>query len=219
MDYLIQANRRVSGEKIPSEELIDAKKKRVVVIGGGDTGADCVGVAHRQGAQCVVQIELLPQPPNCRSKEFPWPKYPLLLKTTSSHQEGGERLWSVLTKKFVGENGVVKKLSCVKVKLEKDKNSECSTIKEILRSEFEIEADLVILAMGFLHPRKEGIIQDLNLTLDKRGNVRTNDNFMTSKQRVFACGDVHRGQSLVVWAIAEGCQCADYVDKYLTEVY
>jgi len=215
MDYLIQANRRVSGEKYPPQDLIDAKNKRVVVIGGGDTGADCVGVGHRQGAECVVQIELLAQPPACRSEDFPWPKYPLLLKTTSSHQEGGERVWSVLTKKFIGENGTIKKLSCVEAKLEKDKKNGCSVINQLNGREFEIEADLVILAMGFLHPRKEGIIDSFNLALDKRGNLKTDENFMSSKQGVFACGDAHRGQSLVVWAIWEGRQCADSIDKYL----
>jgi glutamate synthase (NADPH/NADH) small chain len=202
LDYLTQANRRVAGEKIRAQDLIDAKGKKVVVIGGGDTGADCVGVAHRQGAQCVIQIELLPKPPECRTSEYPWPKYPLLLKTSSSHEEGGVREWSVLTKKFIGENGCVKKLLCLK--------------KETPASEFEIEADLVILALGFLHTKKEGLLEELNLDLDLRGNVKTGSNFMTSQERIFACGDMRQGQSLIVWAISEGRSAAHFIDEYLS---
>jgi glutamate synthase (NADPH/NADH) small chain len=183
LDYLIQANKRVSGQNLAADKLIDAKGKKVVVIGGGDTGADCVGVAHRQGAKCVTQIEILAKPPECRTSEYPWPKYPLLLKTSLSHEEGGVREWSVLTKKFIGENGQVKKLLCAKIP----------------GSEFEIEADLVILALGFLHPKKEGLPEELNL----------------GEKNIFSCGDMRRGQSLVVWAIAEGRQAAYYIDSYL----
>jgi len=214
MDYLIQANKIISGEKISKDTLIDAKGKRVVVIGGGDTGADCVGVTHRQGASCVLQIELLPQPPECRTEDFAWPKYPLILKTSSSHEEGGERKWSVLTKKFVGENGKLKKLSCVKVEFQKDAQG-CPIMKEVQGSGFEIEADLVILALGFLHPEKQGLIEELHLELDYRDNVKTAANFMTSSKGIFSCGDMHRGQSLVVWAISEGRQSAHHIDKYL----
>ncbi|MDP3041852.1 MAG: glutamate synthase subunit beta [Candidatus Omnitrophota bacterium] len=214
MDYLIQSNRRVQGEQIPAEKLIDAKDKRVVVIGGGDTGADCVGVAHRQGASCVMQIEIMPKPQTCRTEDFPWPKYPLLLKSSTSHEEGGERDWLVLTKKFVGSGLKLTKLSCVRVEFKKDAQG-FARMQEITGSDFEIEADLVILALGFLHPEKKGLIQELSLDLDQRGNVKTDEKFMTSKKNVFACGDMRRGQSLIVWAIAEGRRAAYAIDKHL----
>jgi len=203
MDYLIQANNKVNGEKNPSDKLIDAKGKRVVVIGGGDTGADCLGVAHRQGAKCVVQIELLAKPPECRTSDYPWPKYPLFCKATASHEEGGIREWSVSTKKFSGENGQVKKLFCQRV------------TQEAADRKFEIEADLVILALGFLHPEHNGLVKDLGLELDSRGNVKTNENYMTSAKGVFSAGDMRRGQSLIVWAISEGRKAAHCIDKYL----
>ncbi|MDD5236236.1 MAG: glutamate synthase subunit beta [Candidatus Omnitrophica bacterium] len=214
MDYLVQANKRVQGGKITREKIIDAKNKRVVVIGGGDTGADCVGIAHRQGAACVVQIELLPQPAECRTPGMPWPKYPMLLKTSTSHQEGGERIWQVLTKKFFGENGRVKKISCIKVNFSKDKSG-CMALEEIRGTEFEIEADLVILALGFLYPEKKGLLQEFRLELDNRGNIKTDANFMTSVKKVFTAGDMHRGQSLIVWAISEGRRAAHCIDKFL----
>jgi len=194
LDYLIHAN---------TDKLIDAKGKKVVVIGGGDTGADCVGVAHRQGAKCVVQIELLAKPPECRSPDYPWPKYPLLCKTTTSHEEGGVREWSVSTKKFSGRNGWVKKLLCQRA------------AQETPGREFEIEADLVILALGFLHPEHNGLVKDLVLELDTKGNVKTNENYMTKVKGIFSAGDMHRGQSLVVWAISEGRRAAHCIDKYL----
>lgn len=214
LDYLIQANKMAAGEMVSADKIIDAKDKKVVVIGGGDTGADCVGVAHRQGASCVVQIELLPQPPECRSPDYPWPKYPMILKTSSSHEEGGSRLWQVLTKKFIGEDGRVKKLSCVRVEFEKDAK-DCLVIKEIPGSEFEIEADLVILALGFLHPEKKGLIEALKLELDSFGNIKTDEKYMSSVKRVFSAGDVRRGQSLIIWAIQEGRRAAHHIDKYL----
>jgi glutamate synthase (NADPH/NADH) small chain len=214
MDYLIQANREVAGEKINLEERIDAKGKKVVVIGGGDTGADCLGVALRQGAGCVVQIELLAKPPECRTQDFPWPIYPMLLKSSSSHQEGGTREWSVLTKKFLGEKAQVKKLSCVKVNFEK-KDGGCPEMREIPGSEFDIEADLVVLALGFLHPEHKSLVKDSGLELDERGNVKVNPDFMTSAKGIFSCGDMHRGQSLAVWAIAEGRRAAYHIDKFL----
>jgi glutamate synthase (NADPH/NADH) small chain len=188
MDFLVQANKIAQGEKIPEGKLIDAKGKRVVIIGGGDTGADCVGVAHRQGARGVTQVEILPKPPECRPADMPWPEYPLILKTSTSHQEGGERFWSVLTKKFIGENGRVKGLSCVKL--------DCK--KEVVGSEFEIAADLVILALGFLS-----------------SGVKTGLDFMTSQKGVFAAGDIRRGQSLIVWAIFDARCAAGCIDKYL----
>ena len=199
MDYLVQSNRRVGGERISKDKLIDAKGKNVVVIGGGDTGSDCVGTAHRQGAACVVQIEVLPKPCNYRTEACPWPRYPLLFKTTSSHEEGGERYWEVVTKSFVGERGFVKKLTCAKA-----------------GEEFEIEADLVILAVGFLHPEHSPLVIDLNVALDERGNVKADSKFMTSTERVFSVGDMRRGQSLIVWAISEGRRSAYCIDKYLT---
>ncbi|MDD5465843.1 MAG: glutamate synthase subunit beta [Candidatus Omnitrophica bacterium] len=214
MDYLIQSNKRIKGERIPDDLLIDAKDKRVAVIGGGDTGADCVGVAHRQGASCVTQIEIMPKPASCRTKDYPWPKYPLLLKSSTSHEEGGQRDWSILTKKFTGSSGKVKKLSCARVEFKKDAAG-CPVMQEVRDSEFEIETDLVILALGFLHPEKKGIIEELRLDLDQKGNVKTSDNFMTSNEGLFACGDMRRGQSLIVWAIAEGRRAAHYIDKYL----
>jgi glutamate synthase (NADPH/NADH) small chain len=203
LDYLIQANKRVSGEKIAVDKLIDAKDKKVVVIGGGDTGADCVGTAHRQGAKCVVQIELLAKPPECRTPDYPWPKYPLLCKTAASHEEGGIREWSVSTKKFSGRNGEVKKLLCSRV------------TQERADREFEIEADLVILALGFLHPEHNGLVKDLDLELDTKGNIKTDDSYMTKVLGIFSAGDMHRGQSLIVWAISEGRKAAHYIDKYL----
>ena len=193
LDYLVQVNRKIAARRITQKVTtfgIDAKDKQVVVIGGGDTGSDCVGVANRQGARCVVQIELLPQPPDCRTEEYPWPKHPFVLKTSTSHQEGGERRWSVLTQKFMGKDGQVKSLSCVKVDFQKDAKG-CPLIKEIPGSEFEINADLVILALGFTHPGKEGL-------------------------GVFSCGDMRRGQSLIVWAIFEGRRTAHHINKYLS---
>ncbi len=214
MDYLIQSNKRIRGDKIAKDDLIDALGKRVVVIGGGDTGADCVGVAHRQKAKSILQIELMPKPASCRTKDYPWPKYPMIFKSSSSHEEGGERDWSVLTKKFIGDSGKVKKLSCVKVEFQKDSRG-CPLMREIPGSEFEIDVDLIILALGFLHPEKKGIIEELKLGLDSRGNVKTKEDYMTSLNGVFSCGDMRRGQSLVVWAISEGRRAAHYIDKYL----
>ncbi len=214
MDYLIQSNKRVAGEKIPQDQLIDAKGKKVVVIGGGDTGADCMGVAHRQGAACVSQIEIMPKPAECRTRDFPWPKYPLILKTSTSHEEGGARDWAILTRKFIGESGKLKKILCARVEFQKDAKG-CPVMQKIKGSEFEIEADLVILALGFLRPERKGLIEELGLELDQRGNVLTTQEFMTSSKGVFSCGDMRRGQSLIVWAISEGRKAAHYVDKYL----
>jgi glutamate synthase (NADPH/NADH) small chain len=216
MDYLILSNKRAAGVKISNGELIDAKGKKVVVIGGGDTGADCVGTAHRQGVSCVVQIEVLPRPSECRCEKEPWPKYPIILKTSTSHEEGGERKWSVLTNRFAGENGMVKKLSYVEVGFGPEKDARnCPLMKEIPGSEFEIEADLVILAMGFVHPEHSALLKGLNVALDNRGNVKTGDNFMTSTKGVFSAGDMHRGQSLIVWAISEGRRAAFHIDSFL----
>jgi len=213
MDYLTQSNKRISSCEV-SEDFIDAKGKKVFVIGGGDTGADCVGTAHRQGAKSVVQIEVLPKPSECRPEDQPWPKYPIILKTSSSHEEGGERHWAILTKKFIGGNGSVKKILCVKVDFEKDEKS-CPVMKEIPGSEFEIEVDLVILAIGFIHPEHTGLLEKLGVEFDSRGNVKTDDNYMTSIKGVFSAGDMRVGQSLIVWAISEGRRSAYCIDKYL----
>jgi glutamate synthase (NADPH/NADH) small chain len=201
MDYLVQSNKKVAGYRIPENELIDAKGKKVVVIGGGDTGADCVGTANRQNAISVTQIEIMPKPTETRPNGQPWPKYPNILKTSTSHGEGCIREWSVLTKEFAGDNSRVTKMICVKVD---------PAMKEIAGSGSEIEADLIILALGFLHPEPVK-----GLELDDRGNIMTDENYMTSKKGVFSAGDMRRGQSLVVWAISEGRRCADLMDKYL----
>ena len=215
MDYLIQSNRHAAGEKIQPKDLIDAKGKKVVVIGGGDTGADCVGTANRQGASCVVQIEVLPKPAECRTEAHPWPKYPLLLKTSTSHEEGSERHWAILTKKFIGEDSRVKKLSCIRADFSQKDDKGCPTMKEVPDSAFEIEADLVILAVGFLHPEHAGLLKELGVELDAKGNVKTDPSYATSLKKVFAAGDMRRGQSLVVWAISEGRSAAYNIDKYL----
>jgi glutamate synthase (NADPH/NADH) small chain len=238
MDYLTQSNRRQAKENINTDEFIDAKNKRVVVIGGGDTGADCVGTANRQGASCTVQIEVMPMPDSCRSDAYPWPKYPLLLKTTSSHEEGVQRQWCILTKKFIGENGQLKKLSCVRVEFVNQPQAvrqahhpsnypeqsqgvtsfrlqACPVMKEVPNSEFEIEADMAILAVGFVHPEHSQLLTELGVKFDERGNIKTDLNYMTSAKKVFSAGDCRRGQSLIVWAIAEGRSAAHHIDKYL----
>jgi len=213
VEYLTQANMRVCGKEL--ENCIDARDKDVVIIGGGDTGADCVGTAVRQGAKSIKQIEIMPKPPEQRTDEFPWPKYPMILKTSTSHEEGGERHWSILTKRFEGGNGIVQKLICVKVDVKKDPKTNRLEITEIPGSEFTIKADLVILALGFLHPEKEDLISKLNLELDERGNIKTKQNYQTNIEKVFAAGDARRGQSLIVWAISEGKNAAKNIDDFL----
>lgn len=215
MDYLTQSNKRAAGEKMAEDKPMDAKRKKVVVIGGGDTGADCVGTANRQGASCVVQIEVMPKPSECRTDSYPWPKYPLILKTSTSHEEGGDRHWSILTKKFIGKDGHVQKISCVRVDFSQKDDKGCSMMKEVPGSDFEIDADMVILAVGFLHPEHEGLLKELGVEFDARGNVKTNAEYETSAKKVFSAGDMHRGQSLVVWAISEGRSAAHFIDKSL----
>ena len=208
MDFLPQQNRRVSGEEADDAAPILAGGKHVVVIGGGDTGSDCIGTSFRQGARSVLNFEIMPEPPLHENKEMTWPNWPLKLRTSSSHEEGAERDFAVNTTAFSGENGTVRKLHCVRVD---DK------FKPIPGTEFEIEAELVLLAMGFVHPVHEGMLKNLNLELDRRGNVAAStDDYKTSIDKVFAAGDMRRGQSLVVWAIREGRQAAHAVDKYLT---
>ena len=210
MDYLTQQNRINAGDHIPPEERITAEGKRVAIIGGGDTGADCLGTAHRQGAVEVYQIELLPQPPRERDRTMPWPTYPMILRTSAAHEEGGVREWSINTKRFEGDEcGNVRRLHAVR--LEWDENRR---MREIPGSEFSLEVELVLLAMGFLHPQQTGLLDQLGVERDARGNVRT-ENYATSVPGVFACGDARRRQSLIVWAIAEWRECAHYVDRYL----
>jgi glutamate synthase (NADPH/NADH) small chain len=207
MDFLPQQNRRVSGEKADDGEPILATGKHVVVIGGGDTGSDCIGTSFRQGALSVTNFEIMPQPPLQENKALTWPNWPLKLRTSSSHEEGAERDFAVTTTHFSGTDGAVQKLHCMRVD---DK------IKPIPGSEFEIPADLVLLAMGFVHPVHEGLVKSLGLKLDQRGNVAAStDDYRTSTDKVFTAGDMRRGQSLVVWAIREGRQAAHAVDKFL----
>jgi glutamate synthase (NADPH/NADH) small chain len=207
MDFLPQQNRRVSGEPLGDVEPILAEGKHVVVIGGGDTGSDCIGTSFRQGAKSVVNFEIMPQPPEKENKLLTWPDWPLKLRTSSSHEEGAEREFSVLTQRFSGENGRVKKLHCVRVD---------EKMKPVPGTEFELPAELVLLAMGFVHPVHEGMVKALGVDLDQRGNVRANtDDYRTSLEKVFTAGDMRRGQSLVVWAIREGRQYAHAIDKFL----
>jgi glutamate synthase (NADPH/NADH) small chain len=207
MDFLPQANRVCEGDHVANQ--IVAAGKRVVIIGGGDTGADCLGTSHRQKASHITQFELLPKPPDQRAAHTPWPLWPMQLRVESSHEEGGLRDWSVSTVRFSGDAaGNVTKLHAVRV-------SAPPKFEPIPDSEFEIEADLVLLAMGFTGPVRNGMIEDLGVKLDIRGNVATDDSFMTSERGVFAAGDTRRGQSLVVWAIAEGRKAARGVDVFL----
>jgi glutamate synthase (NADPH/NADH) small chain len=208
MDYLTQQNKRVAGDTLQGEE-ISAKGKRVVVIGGGDTGSDCLGTAHRQGCVEAHQFELLPEPPPMRAGSTPWPLWPMKLRTSHAHEEGCDREWSISTTKFTGENGHVKKLHTNRVVFEQGK------IVSVPDSETEMEADLVLLAMGFVGPVKKGLLDSLGLNYDARGNVATDEHFMTNIDGVFASGDTKRGASLIVWAIAEGRKAAQGVHRYL----
>jgi len=207
MDFLPQQNRRVSRETPLNNQPILAGGKHVIVIGGGDTGSDCIGTSHRQGALSVTQLEIMPRPPDRENKPLVWPDWPLKFRTSSSQQEGAERDFSVVTKSFSGEDGEVKKLHCVRVD---------GKMQPIAGTEFELKADLVLLAMGFLGPVQEGMLASLGIKLDGRGNVEANMmNYKTSIPKVFSAGDMRRGQSLVVWAIREGRQAARAVDEFL----
>jgi glutamate synthase (NADPH/NADH) small chain len=213
MDYLPLQNKTCEGDRIDTRQFISAKDKHVIIIGGGDTGADCLGTAHRQGARSVVQLELLPKPPNQRDESMPWPYWPTVLRTSSAHEEGGNRDWSVGTKKFTGSNGRVEQLHGVR--LEWFSEGGRMQMREVAGSEFALPADLVLLAMGFVGPQKPGLIEGLGVELDPRGNVKADDNYMTTQPGVFATGDSRRGQSLIVWAIWEGREAAVGVDKFL----
>jgi glutamate synthase (NADPH/NADH) small chain len=207
MDFLPQQNRRVSNEPQNGAAPILAEGKHVVVIGGGDTGSDCIGTSIRQGALSVTNFEIMQRPPDKENKALTWPDWPLKLRTSSSHEEGAERDFAVLSQEFVGEGGRVKRLRCVRCD---------NKFKPMPGTEFEIAADLVLLAMGFVHPVHEGMIEAFRLALDQRGNVKADtESYQTSIDKVFAAGDMRRGQSLVVWAIREGRQAAHAVDKFL----
>src|ERR1700758_3982862 len=207
MDFLPQQNRRVSSEPLNGVAEILANDKHVVVIGGGDTGSDCIGTSFRQGAKSVTQLEIMPAPPERENKALTWPLWPLKMRTSSSQAEGAVREFAVLTQKFSGEGGKVKKMHCVKVD---------EKFKPLPGTEFELDAELVLLAMGFVHPVHEGLLKTLAVDLDQRGNVRANlSDFQTSRPNVFTAGDMRRGQSLVVWAIREGRLCAQSIDKFL----
>jgi glutamate synthase (NADPH) small chain len=210
MEFLPQQNRRNEGDTVHEDIAISARGKRVLIIGGGDTGADCLGTSHRQGAKSVHQFEIMPKPPDSRAASTPWPLWPLQLRTESAHEEGGIRDWSINSIKFTGdENGNVKQLHALRV-------AAPPKFEPIEGSDFTMDVDLVLLAMGFLGPVRAGMIDQLGLALDARGNVATTD-FKTSVDGIFAAGDMRRGQSLVVWAIAEGRKAAEAVDEYLTE--
>ena len=215
MDFLRQQNKRNAGDVIPDEEAILATGKRVVVIGGGDTGSDCIGTSIRQGAVSVVQLEILPQPPEKENKMLTWPNWPNKLRTTTSHDEGiKHRYWSTNTQSVTGENGVITHLNAVEVEWKQEGGQWKMSNKE--GGEFTLEADLVLLAMGFVHPVHEGLLKDLGVELDGRGQIKaTEKQYSTSIPKVFAAGDGRRGQSLVVWAIREGRQAAKAVDEFL----
>src|SRR5579884_4279470 len=218
MDYLTQQNKRVAGDdetRAAPRGTITAKDKHVIVIGGGDTGSDCIGTAVRQGAASITQLEILPKPPDQENKALTWPDWPLKLRTSSSQEEGCDRDWSVLTKRAVGENGRVAGLECVRVEWTKAPDGRF-LMQEVGGSGFVLKADLVLLAMGFLGPRRPGMIEQAGVALDARGNVAADTiSYRTSVDGIFAAGDMRRGQSLVVWAIREGRQCARAIDEYL----
>ena len=209
MEFLPQQNKRVSNEGVPSKTReILATNKNVIVIGGGDTGSDCIGTSIRQGAQSVTQLEIMPIPPEQENKSLTWPNWPLKLRTSSSQSEGALRDFSVMTQSVSGENGKVTGINCVKVD---------EKMKPIPKTEFSLKADLILLAMGFVHPIHEGLIEHSKTELDERGNVKANtEDYKTSSSKIFTAGDMRRGQSLVVWAIREGRQCASSVDHFLT---
>ncbi|PWT99514.1 MAG: glutamate synthase [Bacteroidetes bacterium] len=226
MEFLKQQNKRIAGldplagaqvESNIYHELLSAKGKNVVVIGGGDTGSDCVGTSNRHGAETVTQFELMPMPPSERTEFMPWPSYPMILKTSSSHEEGCERSWAVATKEFISDgNGNLVGLKIVDLEWKFTEDGRPAKFVEIPETEKIIDCDLALLAMGFVHPQHEGMIQELGVDLDDRGNVKAGEkSFQTNISKVFTCGDMRRGQSLVVWAISEGRECARKVDEFL----
>ncbi|MCC9295575.1 glutamate synthase subunit beta [Clostridium sp. WLY-B-L2] len=214
VDFLKQQNKRVAGKKLIEDE-INAKGKIVVVIGGGDTGSDCIGTSIRQGAKAVYQYELMPRQPLVRDETMPWPTFPKTLKVTTSHEEGCIRKWCISTERFEGKDGWVKSLQGIKVKWKKENGRMKMT--SISGTQFNQKVDLVLLAMGFIHPQHEGLLDDIGVEFDARGNVKTDQNYMTSKKGIFAAGDMRRGQSLVVWALKDGRKVARQVDRYLMD--
>jgi glutamate synthase (NADPH/NADH) small chain len=218
MDFLTQQNKRNEGDDEATAApggTISAKGKHVVVIGGGDTGSDCIGTSNRQGAASVTQLEIMPQPPERENKALTWPDWPYKLRTSSSQEEGAERDWAVLTKRACGSNGQLEALECVRVEWTKGPDGR-QQMSEVAGSEFQLKADLVLLAMGFLGPHPGPMIQQADVELDGRGNVKADmTDYRSSTPKIFACGDMRRGQSLVVWAIREGRQCARAVDEFL----
>lgn len=217
MDFLPQQNKRVSGDNIPEEIAITAQDKHVIVIGGGDTGSDCIGTSIRQGAESVTQLEILPQPPEKENKDLTWPNWPNKLRTSSSQEEGCQREWCVNTKAIEGKNGHASQIHCIRVEWKRENGQ--WKMSEVPGSEFSLKANLILLAMGFVHPVHEGMLKELGVKLDRRGNVLADVlDYRTSIDKVFAAGDTRRGQSLVVWAIREGRQAARAVDEYLMGV-
>ena len=221
MDFLTQQNRRVAGDRIDPADAIEATGKHVVILGGGDTGSDCIGTSHRQGARSVTSLELLPRPPDGRHPSEPWPqpkKY--YFSVSSSHAEGGERLYALMTTELEGSDGHVRKLRAMRVEFDRDRLDRpvMGSVRPAANGHLEIPADLVLLAMGFAHPIREGLVEELRVALDPRGNVRADvRDFSTSEPGVFAAGDCRRGQSLVVWALWEGREAARAVDAYLVD--
>ena len=217
MEFLAQNNRRIAGDRIAAQDEVLATGKHVVVLGGGDTGSDCVGTSHRQGAKSVTSIELLPRPPDRRDPSTPWPLWPLMYRSSSSHEEGGTREFAITTKRLSGEAGRVERLHAVRLEFgTADPATGRRAMREIEGSDFEIPCDLLLLAMGFVHPVHDGLLEGLGLRLDGRGNVAADTRtFATSEPGVFAAGDCRRGQSLVVWALWEGREAARSVDAYL----
>ncbi len=214
LDFLIPQNKRNWGDTLPAEQDIMATDKKVVILGGGDTGSDCLGTSIRHGASHITQVELLPAPPKERPEDNPWPQWPKVWSDSSSQKEGGERLFSTLTKSLEGENGQLKRLNAIKVEWKQDEGGGWN-MTEVKGSEFTIEADLVFLAMGYLHADTATFVKDLGCEIDGRGNIVAGDDRATNAEGVFAAGDARRGQSLVVWAIAEGRQAAQSIDAYL----
>jgi glutamate synthase (NADPH/NADH) small chain len=215
MTFLPQQNKRNAGDTIPADVSLSARGKHVIVIGGGDTGSDCIGTSFRQGALSVTQLEILPKPPEKENKGLIWPDWPNKLRTSSSQDEGAVRDWSVATKSIEGTDGKVTAINCIRLDWQQDDNGQWK-MEEIPGSEFQLKADLVLLAMGFTHPVHEGMLKELSVELDPRGNVQADtEQYQTSIDKVFTAGDMRRGQSLVVWAIREGRQCARAVDEYL----
>ncbi|HUZ59936.1 MAG TPA: glutamate synthase subunit beta [Hanamia sp.] len=216
MDFLKQQNKRVAGKKVQEENIL-ATGKNVVVIGGGDTGSDCVGTSNRQKALSITQFELMPMPPKSRTPFMPWPTYPMILKKTSSHEEGANRSWAIATKEFLGdENGNLRALKIVDLQWKFTEEEKPAQFAEVPGSEREIPCERAFLAMGFVHPQHEGLLNQLDVELDQRGNVKASEKeFHTNIAKIFTAGDMRRGQSLVVWAISEGRECARKVDEYL----